>query len=125
MQLDTKKKGLEAIFKPWQGPIVMELFERELISAEAHKFCVEHNLGATGKGEERPISRASVINFLNSLVDLRILDYYEETAKGGLRRIYKMNLTREEFAHKIIGLFVSTLREAFPEESISFPWLKV
>jgi len=51
---------------------------------------------------------------------MSLLDYDFKTCKGGHHRIYKMILTREEFAHKIIDLFVNKLREAFPEEIETF-----
>lgn len=123
MKLDTDKKGLAAIFKDWHVSLVEELFERPLTSGEAYKFLEEQNIRAA-KREHGTVSRASVINFLNKLVDLGLSDYDIKTGKGGQAKIYKMTLTREEFAHKIIGMFVNKLRESFPEESETFPWLK-
>ncbi len=122
MQLDTNKKGLAAIFKPWQVPLVDELFERPLKSGEAHKFLVKKDIRASSKGGHGPVSRASAIFFLNDMVDLGLLEYSEATGKGGHHRIYEMTLTREEFAHKITGLFVSKLLEVFPKESLTFLW---
>jgi len=121
MQLDTSGKGLAAFFKSWQAPLVDELFERPLKSGEAHKFLEDNDI-RTGEKARGPVSRASAIFFLNDLVDIDLLDYSEGTGKGGHHRIYKMVLTREEFAHKITGLFVSKLLEVFPKESLTFLW---
>lgn len=37
------------------------------------------------------VSRASVINFLNDMVERGLIDYSEVTGKGGYRRIYRTN----------------------------------
>ena len=36
----------------------------------------------------RTISRASIINFLNAMVDEGVLNYKEESGKGGYHRVY-------------------------------------
>ena len=45
----------------------------------------------------RTISRASIINFLNAVVDDGFLDYSEITGKGGHRRIYSAAVNQEKF----------------------------
>ena len=120
MKLDTQKNGLSAIFKDWQVPLVLELLNgKPMISREAWKFLENHDVRATQK-KRGTVSQASVINFLNSLVDHGLLDYTLETGKGGHRRIYRMVLTREAFAYKIMSAFVEKLREAFPTESRAY-----
>ena len=42
----------------------------------------------------KKISRASIINFLNQMCDEGILNYAEETCKGGTRRKYTPPWTR-------------------------------
>ncbi len=117
MQLDTDKNGLPAIFKAWQVPLIEELFKRNpMISRQAHIFLKERDIVTGGTGSKVSVSRASVINFLNYLVDQELLNYTMETGKGGYHRIYTMTLTREAFNHRIIDLFLDTLRTAFPTE---------
>lgn len=121
MKLDTDKIGLAAIFKEWQIPVIEELFERPLKSVDAWMLLKEKKTRAE-KREHGTVSRASAINFLNKLVNLDLLNYNLVPGKGGHHRIYKMVLTREEFAHRIISKFVNKLHESFPEESETFPW---
>lgn len=121
MQLRIDKKGLEAIFQPWHIPLVDELFRGEHTTVEAHQFIVKHDI-KTHPDARNPVSRASVIYFLSDLNDLGLLDYTEYSGKGGWGRRYRMNLTREEFNHKIIDLFVNKLSETFPQESLTFTW---
>jgi len=121
MQLNTEKKGIVAIFKPWQTALIKELFKRKLTSGAAHKFLEEKDIRATKKGHGT-LSRASAIFFMNDMVDLGLLSYTTKTGKGGHHRIYEMVLTKEEFAHKIISLFVNSILKAFPKESPSYDW---
>ncbi len=124
MQLNTEKNGLGAIFKEWHLPLIDELFKGETGSGKLYKFAKERNISTGGKGTGNPVSRASIIFFLNDLVEENILTYEFRTGKGGHHRIYKMTLTREELAHKLIGLFVNKLLEVFPEKSTTFMWPK-
>lgn len=120
MKLNTKKKGLEAIFKKWQILLIEEIFQRTLMSREGHELFKERDIKI--RNEAGTVSRASVIIFFNELVDQRLLDYDLRSGKGGYHRIYKSTLSREEFAHKVISKFINKLCEAYPEESKNFPW---
>lgn len=122
MKLDTDKKGLEAIFKHWHVPLIDELQTgRKMTSGQAYKFLKEKGI-KTNPNAINTVSRAGVIFFLNDMVDLGLVEYSEDTGKGGYHRIYVMPLTREELAHRLIGPFVNTLLETFPEESKTFTW---
>ena len=81
--LDPKQAGLEKVLRDYQ--------------IEALKLIWAHNGdGMTSRevyeatnnrlGQGKSVSRASIINFLNAMCDEDILDYEEETCKGGMRR---------------------------------------
>ena len=124
MRINTDKNGLAAIFKEWQVPLVEELFKRRTLSSrEAYEFLEELDLRTGRKKFGKAlgsVSRASIINFLNYMVDQNILDFDLKTGKGGHHRIYKMTMTYEEFIHKIMDTFIETL-EALPE-SATYLW---
>lgn len=63
------------------------------------------------------ISRASIINSLNALVDDGALSYYEITGKGGHRRIYKANYDEEGFKRFIADKAVKKLLNEFPVQT--------
>jgi len=65
----------------------------------------------------RTISRASIINFLNAMVDEGVLKYKEETCKGGTRRIYYPKLDESGFKKHIVKMVISSLIRDFPEET--------
>ena len=65
----------------------------------------------------RTISRASVINFLDSMVDDGILAYTETTGKGGYRRIYMFKYDEAGFKEHIAKVVIRNLLRDFPEET--------
>lgn len=65
----------------------------------------------------RTISRASIINFLNDMVDEGVLNYAETTGKGGIRRIYSPRLDEGSFKRHIVKTLVDSLLRDFPEET--------
>ena len=58
------------------------------------------------------ISRASVIFFLNRLVDWKVCAFRDATGKGGHHRIYYITMTREVFWKWLAKLFAERLVEA-------------
>ena len=94
MQIDLRRSGLALVFKDYQEILMKTIWETgsEYSSRDAW---IAVNEELKEKGES--ISRASVINFLNSMVDEKVLDYREETGKGGHRRIYKAAKNEHDF----------------------------
>lgn len=65
----------------------------------------------------KTISRASIINFLNSMVDEGVLNYTEITGKGGHRRIYSAKYDEAGFKEYIAKVVLKNLLQDFPEET--------
>ena len=111
MKFDTAKEGLYTLFKPYQVNLlehIWELNEKEKVgvnSSRAHEYLLTTS-------EKK--SRASVIFFLNDLVDEGVLDYEERTGKGGHHRVYYPKMNREEFATYVTKSITSKLSKAFP-----------
>jgi len=69
---------------------VWERNDEGAISREVWSSVNERLVGKT-------ISRASIINFLNAMVDEGVLDYDERTGKGGYHRVYRPKLNETSF----------------------------
>ena len=111
MKFDTNQKGLFTLFKPYQAELLEHLWDLNkkertgFNSGEAHRFLL-------GSPEKK--SRASVIFFLNDMVDDDILDYEERTGKGGHHRVYYPKMNRDEFALFVTERITKKLNEVFP-----------
>ena len=66
-------------------------------------------------GTNESKSRASVIFFLNDLVEDGILTYEERTGKGGHHRVYFPNMNKEEFTSYVVGSINEKLATVFPQ----------
>jgi hypothetical protein len=110
MKFDTEQEGLLTLFKPYQAILLeymWDLNESERVginSGQAHKYL-------QGKPEKK--SRASVIFFLNDLVEDGILEFEERTGKGGHHRVYYPKLDREEFSLYVTKTIKDKLTETF------------
>ena len=112
MIFDTSEKGLHALFKPYQAAVLEHIWELNsservgVTSGDAYRFL---------QGHPDSRSRASVIMFLNELVDEGVLEYEEESGKGGYHRVYYPRMDREQFARHIVETINKKLNEVFPE----------
>ena len=68
-------------------------------------------------GEDRSISRASVINFLNRMVDEGVLGFRDATGKGGHRRIYRPKLDESGYRRYVVRRLLDSVSEDFPKET--------
>jgi predicted transcriptional regulator len=80
MKFDLEKTGLEAVLLPWQAELMRYVWEvGEIDSRRAHEHL---------QGTEHGMSRASVIFFLQEMVEEGFLGYGEKTGKGGYKGIW-------------------------------------
>jgi predicted transcriptional regulator len=79
-------------FKPYQIAS-LELLWSDNKSYSSREVWTYANIQLEGS-----ISRASVINFLNSSADHGLLNYMETTGKGGYRRLYSAKYSKSETA---------------------------
>jgi len=68
-------------------------------------------------GPEKAVSRASVIFFLNRMVDQSVLNYRTGTGKGGHHRIYYPLLDEKAYKKHLLKTIVESLMRDFPEET--------
>ena len=105
--------GLSKVFRDYQEEslrLVWKKGDEGVISREVWAHVNENLNGKT-------ISRASIINFLNSLVDEGVLDYDERTGKGGYHRVYRPRLDETEFKKYLAETIISSLMKDFPSET--------
>jgi predicted transcriptional regulator len=67
------------------------------------------------KETDNPVSRSTVIKYLQEATDNGIIKYDLETCKGGHRRRYYPNMNEEEYKEYIVQTVLESLLEDFPE----------
>ena len=112
--LDPKASGLAKVLRGYQQETLRFIWKSEgkgLTSRMVHSHVKERLDGG------KSISRASIINFLKAMAEEGVLDYVEETAKGGYRRVYSAKLDEAGFKRELANSVVSSLMQDFPEET--------
>ena len=113
--IDPTKDGFEKVLREYQIEALKLIWANKgdgMTSREVY-IAVNDVLGA------RSVSRASIINFLNAMCDEGVLDFEEETCKGGMRRKYSTCLDESGFKVHIAEMVLKSLVVDFPDETIS------
>ena len=110
---DHTPDDLRAIFRPYQIQALTVLWAHPegSISREVWESVNKVLSPAT-------ISRASIINFLDKLVEAEILSYETQTCKGGHRRVYTPAMKWNELEDMIVWRFIEKLMLIFPRNKI-------
>jgi len=112
LQLDTGKESLAMFFKDYQTESLRYLWRIQPEGANSRSVWVNVNESLQGS-----ISRASIINYLNHMVDEALLTYTETTGKGGYQRVYSMKYGETEFKQHIAGRIIGKLLREYPQET--------
>ncbi len=113
--LDPNKTGLEKVLQDYQIAALKVVWKDKdggVTSRDVYLQSMEDLEGV------RTISRASIINFLNSMCDDGVLSYDEETCKGGTRRRYSPVLNEEGYMKYIARSVIESLLKDFPEQTV-------
>ena len=114
MIIDPSKTGLEKVLRDYQIEALKLIWSNTgegLTSREVYED-VNKNLGG------KSVSRASIINFLNAMCDEGVLDFEEETCKGGMRRKYSKGMDEHSFKRYIASTLLSSLIKDFPDQTV-------
>jgi len=115
VEFDTREDGLRTVVKDYQEAALRYIWRLDGGGASSRDVWVNVNKDLMGK---RTISRASIINFLNSVVDEGALGYTEITGKGGHRRIYSARYDEAGFKEYVAKKVISKLLETWPEAAL-------
>ena len=105
--------GLSKVFRDYQEEALRLVWTKGSEGVISREVWSQVNQNLDGK----TISRASIINFLNSLVDEGVLDFDERTGKGGYHRVYRPRLDENAFKKYLAETVISSLMKDFPKET--------
>jgi predicted transcriptional regulator len=93
---DSEQTGLFTVLKDYEVEELRFLWKKGDFGTSREVYDAANKALKT-----KTISRASVINSLNSLVKLGVLEYSETTGKGGHRGLYKAAMSEEKLKQHI------------------------
>ena len=112
LSIDTGKTDMEMFFKPYQVEALRVLQNRG--SEGANSRIVWNTVNETLPS---PISRASIINSLNMMVDEGVLSFTERTGKGGHHRVYRLDMSESELKEYLARIVIDKFLNEYPEET--------
>lgn len=120
MKFDLNQTGLRRLFSAWQVETMEGLWEhrKPMTSSDMYYYLKQQGV-RTVRGKHGTVSRASVIIFLNELVDEGIATYTERTGKGGYHKVYSLAeavKTREAFKRYITDKIFAAVKTFVEEE---------
>ncbi len=113
--LDPSKTGFEKVLRDYQIEALKMIWGSTGEGVTSREVYLHVNKVL---GDNKSISRASIINFLNSMCDEGVLNYEEETCKGGMRRKYSPGVDEEGFKIFIAKSVFDSLMKDFPDQTI-------
>ena len=113
-KFDPTKQGLRKTLKEYEEIGLRYVWSQGEKGVSSGKTWVEVN---EVLGPDKSISRASVIFFLNRMVDQRVLDYRSASGKGGYHRVYYPVMDERGYKKYLLKTVVESLMRDFPEET--------
>ena len=114
--LDPTQDGLEKVLRDYQIEALKLIWSHDGEGMTSREVYEATNIEL---GPGKSVSRASIINFLNAMCDEDVLDFEEETCKGGMRRKYKKGLDEKGFKKHIASDVLNSLLTDFPDETLA------
>ena len=112
IEYDASEKGLRAVLKDYQELALRAIWATpEGLGSKAVTDRVNAEL------KPNTISRASIINFLETMREAGVLKGVERTGKGGYHWIYSPSMNEAEFKQYIARTILESLLRDFPEET--------
>ena len=113
-KFDPSKDGLRKTLKEYEEIGLRYVWAQGEEGAGSGKTWVAVN---EVLGPDKSISRASVIFFLNRMVDQGVLHYRSVTGKGGHHRIYYPIIDERGYKKHLLKTVVESLMRDFPNET--------
>ena len=111
--IDTSRTGIKKTLKEHEEMALRFIWSIGERGANSRRTWEAVNEQLEGK----TISRASIINFLNRMVDQNVLDFRDATGKGGHQRVYYPKLDEKGYRIYLIKTVLDSLIRDFPEET--------
>jgi len=111
---NTKKQGLETIMRDHTVIAMRFLWGNGKEGAISREIWLHANK-ILMKEKGKSISRASIINSMNDMVDAGVLNYKEKPGKGGYHRVYYPAFDEEGFKLHVVKKIISKLSDTWPD----------
>jgi len=113
-KIDPSKTGLRKVLREYEEMALRFIWE---VGEEGSGSGITWSAVNERLGEGKTISRASIILFLNRMVDQGILSWRDATGKGGHKKIYHPRLDERGYRKYVARTIIQSLLFDFPKET--------
>ena len=113
-KFDHEKEGLRKTLKEYEEAALRYVWSIGEKGVSSGKTWANTNKRL---GPDKTVSRASVILFLNRMVDQGVIDFRTATGKGGHHRVYYPLLDEKAYKKHLLKTMVESLMRDFPDET--------
>ena len=111
LKYDLGKVGLKAFLEPWQVTTMKILWDADKPMSSREVWI------SANKRLQVPRCRASIINFLQYLLDQGILEGIDITGKSGHHNLYRPGMSEAKFNRYVVDLLIRKLVNEYPSET--------
>ena len=113
-KFNPAETGLRKTFREYEEIALRNIWEVGDEGAGSGKTWIHVN---EELGEGKSISRASVIMYLNRMVDEGVLGFRDATGKGGHHRIYITKLDERGYKKYVVRTLLESVMKDYPKET--------
>lgn len=111
IRFDPSKPHLKKMLKPYEE-LALRYFWNEGKEEAKTKDILDYV--NEGLGEDRSISRASIISFLSKMVVEGVLGVRQGSGKGGPHPIYRPRMSERDYTKYILRTIIDSLHRDYP-----------
>lgn len=111
-KFDPSKNGLRKTLREYEELVLRHMWS---VGQEGNGSGKAWKMANERLGTEKSISRASVIFFLNRMVDQGVLGFRDATGKGGHHRIYYPLMDEDGYKKHVLKTIIESMMRDFPE----------
>lgn len=112
---DASEQGLHKTLKEYQEIALRYLWSVGEEGAGSGSVWTHVNEVLAERGKS--ISRASIIFFMNDMVDEGVLSFSKATGKGGWHGVYRPAMDEREYRRHMLSTLISSMMRDYPEET--------
>jgi len=111
-EFKLNEEGIKAVLPPLEAEIMEHMWKVKMATAgQVYEYMKE---------KHPDIRRSTISILMNRLCERGLLERHVERGRGGMRYVYSITTTREEFEKKVVQSILDALMQNFREATYAY-----